>query len=166
MTSSASIICSFPFLDFFLFLHLCLSLFCLFPKEIHATVSLAFFVCSSTVFASSFLNEPKTGLQLFLGNDTPAEVSGTLISLDDIVTIPDFDLAAKSYLPSINYSYYRTGEAGEYSMYLPHIRLWVSGGVIAASSVLFAYRPICSVSSESRNFQQIRITPSRLSRYR
>lgn len=65
-----------------------------------------------------FVNEPDTGLTTFLGADTPAEASGTLISLDNIVTIPDFDFAARAYMTSRNYSYYRTGAAGEFCMYI------------------------------------------------
>lgn len=68
--------------------------------------------------ARPFLNEPDTGLTLFLGNDAPAEASGTLIPLDDIVTIPDFDFAARAYMNSTGYSYYRTGAAGEYSKHI------------------------------------------------
>lgn len=59
-----------------------------------------------------FLNEPDTGLETFLGADFPA---GQLPDLDDIVSIPDFDWAARNYLNSSSYSYYRTGAAGEWS---------------------------------------------------
>lgn len=65
--------------------------------------------------ARPFLNEPDTGLQTFLGNATPAEASGELIPLDDMIAIPDFDFAARAFMSSANYSYYRTGAAGEYS---------------------------------------------------
>jgi hypothetical protein len=69
--------------------------------------------------ARPFLNEPDTGLQTYLGDATPAEASGTLLPLEDMITIPDFEFAARAYMSSDNYSYYRTGAAGEYSEYLP-----------------------------------------------
>ncbi|RDW80918.1 hypothetical protein BP5796_05616 [Coleophoma crateriformis] len=65
--------------------------------------------------ARPFLNEPDTGIATYLGTDTPAEASGTLIPLDDIIAIPDFEFAARAYMPSVNYSYYRTGAAGEFT---------------------------------------------------
>ncbi|RDW69794.1 hypothetical protein BP6252_08814 [Coleophoma cylindrospora] len=66
--------------------------------------------------ARPFLNEPDTGITTFLGTDTPAEASGALMPLDDIIAIPDFEFAARAYMSSANYSYYRTGAAGEFSM--------------------------------------------------
>jgi hypothetical protein len=75
-----------------------------------------FFVCAAGLVTAArpWLNEPDTGITTFLGNDTPAEASGTLIPLDDIVAIPDFEFAARSYMNDSSYSYYRTGAAGEY----------------------------------------------------
>jgi hypothetical protein len=79
------------------------------------TASLAFLIASSTA-ELVFVNEPDTGLETFLGSDAPAQASGTLIDLDDIVSIPDFEFAARAYMTNANYSYYRTGAAGEYCM--------------------------------------------------
>lgn len=61
--------------------------------------------------ARPFLNEPDTSLEQVLGNLT----EGELPDLDDMVAIPDFDWAARHYLPAANYTYYRNGAAGEWS---------------------------------------------------
>lgn len=77
--------------------------------------------CHVALAARPFLNEPDTGITTYLtylGNSTPAEASGTLMPLDDMIAIPDFEFAARAYMPSENYSYYRTGAAGEFSMFL------------------------------------------------
>ena len=68
--------------------------------------------------ARPFLNEPDTGIETFLGSQTPMEASGTLVPLEDIITVPDFEFAARAYMPSDNYSYYRTGAAGEFSKFI------------------------------------------------
>lgn len=73
-------------------------------------------LCGTALAAHPFLEFPDTGLDTFLG-DVPAEASGTLIPLEDIITIPDFQFAAQTYMSSDNFSYYRTGAAGEYSEY-------------------------------------------------
>ncbi|KAB8236632.1 S-2-hydroxy-acid oxidase [Aspergillus alliaceus] len=58
-----------------------------------------------------FLNEPDTGIEDVLG-DTPA---GTLPDLKEIVGLPDFEWAARHYMNSSSYTYYRNGAAGEWS---------------------------------------------------
>ncbi|KAF5003193.1 hypothetical protein FDECE_10261 [Fusarium decemcellulare] len=68
-------------------------------------------LATGALAARPFLNEPDTGLQEVLG-DTP---QGSLPSLDDMVSLPDFDWAARNYLPLLNYTYYRNGAAGEWS---------------------------------------------------
>lgn len=62
--------------------------------------------------ARPFLNEADTGLEDILGNLT----AGDLPSIDHMVALPDFDYAARLYLPAKNYSYYRGGASGEYCM--------------------------------------------------
>ncbi|UKZ78259.1 hypothetical protein TrVFT333_005995 [Trichoderma virens FT-333] len=67
---------------------------------------------ASGVFAArEFLNEPDTGIDDVL-KDLP---KGTLPNLSDIIGLPDFDWAARHYLPTKNYTYYRNGAAGEWS---------------------------------------------------
>ena len=44
--------------------------------------------------------------------DTPP---GTLPPLESIVGLPDFDFAARRYLNTSAYTYYRNGAAGEWS---------------------------------------------------
>ncbi|KAL2207296.1 FMN-dependent alpha-hydroxy acid dehydrogenase [Sarocladium strictum] len=61
--------------------------------------------------ARPFLNEPDTGIDTVL-KDLPA---GELPDLDAMVGLPDFDWAARHYLPVENYTYYRNGAAGEWS---------------------------------------------------
>ncbi|KAH8652192.1 FMN-dependent dehydrogenase [Xylariales sp. PMI_506] len=62
--------------------------------------------------ARPFLNEPLTGLEEKLGPDFP---KGELPDIDDMIGIPDFNWAARNYLPIVNYTYYRNGAAGEWS---------------------------------------------------
>lgn len=64
--------------------------------------------------AHPFMNEPDTGLQTFLEANGTLPNPGELLPLQDTWSIPDFDYAARMYLPAANYSYYRTGAAGEY----------------------------------------------------
>lgn len=40
---------------------------------------------------------------------------GSLPSIDDMVGLPDFEWAARNYLPIKNYTYYRNGAGGEWS---------------------------------------------------
>ena len=61
--------------------------------------------------ARPFLNEPDTGIDDVLG-DLP---QGTLPDLKSMIGLPDFDWAARHYLPLRNYTYYRNGAAGEFS---------------------------------------------------
>lgn len=77
-------------------------------RSVFSLVALAASVSAYEVF----LNEPDTGLETFLGPDFPV---GTLPDLADIVTLPDFDWAARNYLNQSSYAYYRTGTAGESS---------------------------------------------------
>lgn len=61
--------------------------------------------------ARPWLNEPDTGIE-----DIHGDVGeGELIPLDGIVGLPDFDYAARKYMPLVNYTYYRNGAAGEWS---------------------------------------------------
>ncbi|KAH6603975.1 Glycolate oxidase [Trichoderma cornu-damae] len=68
-------------------------------------------LASGALAARQFLNEPDTGIDDVLAN-LP---KGTLPNLSDIVGLPDFDWAARHYLPIKNYTYYRNGAAGEWS---------------------------------------------------
>ncbi|KAL7942016.1 hypothetical protein V8C42DRAFT_333357 [Trichoderma barbatum] len=69
------------------------------------------FLASGAFAAREFLNEPDTGIDDVL-RDLP---KGSLPDLRDIVGLPDFDWAARHYLPTKNYTYYRNGAAGEWS---------------------------------------------------
>lgn len=59
-----------------------------------------------------FLNEPDTGLLDKIGYDFPI---GQLPNITDMIGLPDFEWAARNYLPIVNYTYYRNGAAGEWS---------------------------------------------------
>ncbi|KAL7815020.1 hypothetical protein V8C44DRAFT_348588 [Trichoderma aethiopicum] len=72
---------------------------------------IAALLASEALAARPFLNEPDTGIDDVLA-DLP---KGTLPDLSDIVGLPDFDWAARHYLPVKNYTYYRNGAAGEWS---------------------------------------------------
>ncbi|KXH30708.1 hypothetical protein CSAL01_13470 [Colletotrichum salicis] len=61
--------------------------------------------------ARPFLNEPDTGIEQALSNLQ----EGELPDLNDMVGLPDFEYAARNYLPIENYTYYRNGAAGEWS---------------------------------------------------
>ncbi|KAF2130188.1 FMN-dependent alpha-hydroxy acid dehydrogenase [Dothidotthia symphoricarpi CBS 119687] len=67
-----------------------------------ATVALA---------ARPFLEEPDTGIDDALGN-TP---DGTLPPLESMVGLPDFQWAARRYMNTSAFTYYRNGAAGEWS---------------------------------------------------
>ncbi|KAK4060909.1 hypothetical protein Trihar35433_9834 [Trichoderma harzianum] len=69
------------------------------------------FLASGAFAAREFLNEPDTGIDDVL-SDLP---KGTLPDLSGIIGLPDFDWAARHYLPTKNYTYYRNGAAGEWS---------------------------------------------------
>ncbi|KAH8680063.1 (S)-2-hydroxy-acid oxidase [Tricladium varicosporioides] len=70
-----------------------------------------FLFLSTALAARPFINEPDTGFEEYLGD----LAKGTLPPLDDIRGIPDFDYAARNYLNSSSYTFYRTGAAGEWS---------------------------------------------------
>ncbi|PNP50316.1 hypothetical protein THARTR1_09024 [Trichoderma harzianum] len=69
------------------------------------------FLASGAFAAREFLNEPDTGIDDVLGY-VP---KGALPDLSKIIGLPDFDWAARHYLPIQNYTYYRNGAAGEWS---------------------------------------------------
>lgn len=52
---------------------------------------------------------PDTGL------DTSSWTTGTLPDIDDMVTINDFQIAAKNYMSAKYYTQYRTGALDEFS---------------------------------------------------
>ncbi|KAI1468303.1 FMN-dependent alpha-hydroxy acid dehydrogenase [Daldinia caldariorum] len=68
-------------------------------------------VLSGVLAARPFLNEPDTGFDEYFA-DLPA---GELPPLEKLVGLPDFDAAARRYLPKQNYTYYRNGAGGEWS---------------------------------------------------
>jgi len=63
--------------------------------------------------ARPYIDEPDTGLTTFV-KSFPADASGKLIPISDIVTIPDFEQAAQAFMSDSGFSYYRTGAAGEF----------------------------------------------------
>lgn len=70
---------------------------------------LVFATC--TLAARPFLNEPDTGLNDFLGDFAV----GSLPDLDSIAGLPDFEWAARNFLPLQNYTYFRNAAGGEWS---------------------------------------------------
>lgn len=75
--------------------------------------SIAFAACVVGAFAARpFLEEPDTGLLDKIGYDFP---QGQLPNITEMVGLPDFEWAARNYLPIVNYTYYRNGAAGEWS---------------------------------------------------
>ncbi|KAH7083496.1 FMN-dependent dehydrogenase [Paraphoma chrysanthemicola] len=72
----------------------------------------ALFFASVALAARPFDNEPDTGIEGVLGGFA---ANKTLPPLRSIVGLPDFDWAARQYLPASNYTYYRNGAAGEWS---------------------------------------------------
>ncbi|RYP08679.1 hypothetical protein DL765_008702 [Monosporascus sp. GIB2] len=72
---------------------------------------LTFSLLGGALAARPWLDEPDTGIDEMFG-DVP---DGELIPLDGIVGLPDFQYAARKYMPLANYSYYRNGAAGEWS---------------------------------------------------
>ncbi|KAF2023421.1 FMN-dependent alpha-hydroxy acid dehydrogenase [Setomelanomma holmii] len=70
-------------------------------------------IFASVAFAARpFDNEPDTGIDAVLGGFA---ANKTLPPLTAIQGLPDFDWAAREYLPAANYTYYRNGAAGEWS---------------------------------------------------
>ncbi|KAF4991649.1 hypothetical protein FDECE_13997 [Fusarium decemcellulare] len=68
-------------------------------------------LASGAFAARPFLNEPDTGLEDFLGDIEP----GTLPDIEAMASLPDFDFAARNYLPLRNYTWFRHGAGGEWS---------------------------------------------------
>ncbi|RYP55980.1 hypothetical protein DL769_010000 [Monosporascus sp. CRB-8-3] len=66
---------------------------------------------SGALAARTFLNEADTGFDEYFA-DLPA---GELPPLDQLVGLPDFEAAARNYLPVANYTFFRTGAGGEWS---------------------------------------------------
>lgn len=69
-------------------------------------------LAATALAARPFLSEPDTAIDDVLG-DTP---DGTLVDLEQMIGLPDFQWAARKYLPLENYTYYANGAAGEWSM--------------------------------------------------
>jgi hypothetical protein len=68
-------------------------------------------LASNALAARVFLNEPDTGIDDALGNLAVGQLPG----ITDMIGLPDFDWAARHYLPLKNYTYYRNGAGGEWS---------------------------------------------------
>jgi hypothetical protein len=68
-------------------------------------------LATGAMAAEPFLNEADTAIELAVGG-TPV---GSLPDLEAMVGLPDFDWAARNYLPAKNYTFYRNGAAGEWS---------------------------------------------------
>jgi hypothetical protein len=71
----------------------------------------AILLATGAVASRPWLEEPDTGIELAIP-DLPV---GELPELEQMVGLPDFDWAARRYLPVENYTYYRNGAAGEWS---------------------------------------------------
>lgn len=68
--------------------------------------------CATVALAARpFLEEPDTGIDAVLGS-TPV---GTLPPLASMIALPDFQWAARRYMNTSAYTYYRNGAAGEWS---------------------------------------------------
>ncbi|KAI1371308.1 FMN-dependent alpha-hydroxy acid dehydrogenase [Hypoxylon crocopeplum] len=72
---------------------------------------LSFCVLGGVLAARPFINQADTGFDAYFA-DLPAF---ELPPLEDLVGLPDFDAAARRHLPTLNYTYYRNGAAGEWS---------------------------------------------------
>lgn len=81
-----------------------------FPSTMRAQI-LVVALARAAAAARPFLNEPDTGFEQV----PDQQASGSLPNLTDIKGLPDFDLVARQYLPVTNYTYYRSGAAGEWS---------------------------------------------------
>ena len=79
-----------------------------FTMNLYATLFL-FFSC--VLAARPFLEEPDNGLESVFGDLPP----GTLPDLNSIAGLPDFQWAARNYLPLRNFTYYRNAAGGEWS---------------------------------------------------
>lgn len=69
-------------------------------------------LATGTLAARPFLSEPDTSIDDAVGNIS----TGTLPDLEHMIGLPDFEWAARNYLPLMNYTYYVNGAAGEWSM--------------------------------------------------
>ncbi|KAM0276645.1 hypothetical protein ACHAQH_006554 [Verticillium albo-atrum] len=69
-------------------------------------------LATGALAARPFLSEPDTGIEDVLG-DTP---QGSLANISNLVGLPDFEWAARRYLPIENYTYYMNGAGGEWSV--------------------------------------------------
>ncbi|KAH7383202.1 hypothetical protein BKA66DRAFT_417642 [Pyrenochaeta sp. MPI-SDFR-AT-0127] len=69
-------------------------------------------LASGAFAARPFLDEPDTGIDAALG---PIVANGSLAPLKSIVGLPDFQWAARQYMNTSAYTYYRNGAAGEWS---------------------------------------------------
>lgn len=78
-------------------------------------------VVVSVLAAEPFWNEPDTGLETYLLSTNWTE--GTQPALKDMRGIPDFDFAARQKLNDMEYSFYRTASAGEWS-YRNNLEIW------------------------------------------
>ncbi|TLS21634.1 uncharacterized protein PpBr36_09564 [Pyricularia pennisetigena] len=68
-------------------------------------------LASVATAARPYLNEPDTGIDEALGQ-LPV---GSLPNVTDMFAMHDFEWAARRYLPTVNYTYYRNGAGGEWS---------------------------------------------------
>jgi L-lactate dehydrogenase (cytochrome) len=68
---------------------------------------------AAALAAEPWINAPDTGLEDYLYSTNYTD--GSLPLLKDIRGVPDFDWAAEQHLPLQQYSFYRTGSAGEWS---------------------------------------------------
>lgn len=76
---------------------------------VHLSVLAALAVGASA--ARPFLNEPDTGFEEAIGHIE----KGTLPPLEAIHSLPDFEAAARNYMNTSAYTYYRAGAGGEWS---------------------------------------------------
>ncbi|KAF1845539.1 FMN-dependent alpha-hydroxy acid dehydrogenase [Cucurbitaria berberidis CBS 394.84] len=67
---------------------------------------------SVALAARPFLDEPDTGIDEQLGSTV---ANGSLAPLKSLVGLPDFQWAARRYMNTSAYTYYRNGAAGEWS---------------------------------------------------
>ncbi|KAI4600862.1 hypothetical protein KJ359_013025 [Pestalotiopsis sp. 9143b] len=99
----------------------------------HSFLSLAF--VAAALAAEPWINAPDSGLEDYLYSTNYTD--GSLPLLKDIRGVPDFDWAAEQYLPLQEYSFYRTGSAGEWS-YRNNLDIW--------SKIKFRARMLTDVS--------------------
>ncbi|CZT12798.1 probable CYB2-lactate dehydrogenase cytochrome b2 [Rhynchosporium agropyri] len=66
---------------------------------------------ATALAARPYLNEPDTGIEDVLGSTA----KGELPPLASMIGLPDFEWAARKYMNTTAYTYYRNGAAGEWS---------------------------------------------------